>query len=590
MVSSPEAQAAPVARRIEEVSGIRPVTLLIASGILLIIAILMTTGIAANHLRQQALDSTESELGRIDSVLATASNRTFHMADTELTGLADSLAQAGIGNPATPPDAITAPAITGMLSREIGPFPHFQAVALVSADGQILNRAGAWPSVHDLRQDLAAPLPEHVSGIGNPVGDPRTETVSVPLLRRVGAASGSAPVTVVALVPVTEFIGLFAAVPLAQDGVIELLRRDGTLLARYPAQLGAGTLVAARPDLDPVFGDVRATMVRHVTAEDGDWRIETLRALANYPVAISISRSADQALAGWTHQGLWFGGFAVIGSLGIGFMVFLIARQFKAHAAIAAIRAQNFDIERARMAAEAELLKSERLSVLGQLTATVAHELRNPLSAIRNTLFTMKELVKGAGIKVDRPIARMERSIERCDRIISDLLEYTRHRALNLSRVNFDRWLAEVLAEQTMQPDVTLVTEMGAADTVAALDSDRFRRVFINLVENAGQALGEVPAEQEKRITVRTRAVDADLVIEIEDTGPGIPPENLARIFEPLFSTKSFGTGLGLPTVKQIVAQHEGTISLTSEVGRGTCVTVRLPLNAAKVESVRVAA
>src|SRR5207244_12587776 len=85
-------------------------------------------------------------------------------------------------------------------------------------------------------------------------------------------------------------------------------------------------------------------------------------------------------------------------------------------------------------------------------------------------------------------------------------------------------------------------------------------------------------------------AADGELVLVIEDTGPGSSAENLARIFEPLFSTKSFGTGLGLPTVKQIVNQHDGTIAVDSEVGRGTRVTVRLPLDAAAMEEVRVAA
>jgi len=89
---------------------------------------------------------------------------------------------------------------------------------------------------------------------------------------------------------------------------------------------------------------------------------------------------------------------------------------------------------------------------------------------------------------------------------------------------------------------------------------------------------------------VRTGAVDGELMLVIEDTGPGIQPENLARIFEPLFSTKSFGTGLGIPTVKQIVNQHGGTIEVDSAVGQGTCVTVRLPLQAAAMEEIKVAA
>jgi len=107
-----------------------------------------------------------------------------------------------------------------------------------------------------------------------------------------------------------------------------------------------------------------------------------------------------------------------------------------------------------------------------------------------------------------------------------------------------------------------------------SLDLDRFRRVIINLLENAVQAFCEGTAP-ERRISIATLAADtADIVIS--DSGPGIPADVMPRIFEPLFSTKSFGTGLGLPTVKQIVEQHDGTISITSTPGAGTSVWIRL--------------
>ena len=191
----------------------------------------------------------------------------------------------------------------------------------------------------------------------------------------------------------------------------------------------------------------------------------------------------------------------------------------------------------------------------------------------------MKELASNAGLKLDRPVARMERSIERCDRIIADLLEYTRSRELRLIGVHFDKWLSDVIGDQNIAEPVKLGTELGGGDAIVPIDSDRVRRVVINLIENAAQALVDVPADREKRITVRTTLAGGQLVMTIEDTGPGIPPENLARIFElPAFSTKSFGTGLGLPTVKQIVNQHGGNITVDSEIGHGTTVTVESAL------------
>jgi signal transduction histidine kinase len=578
----------PVTQRIEEVSGIRPVTLLVAFGIILITTLLICTGIAANHLRGQALDTTESELGRIDGLLASSARLTFKAADARLAEIAARLKSPA--DVAALRDAAATPDIALLADASLSNSPHLQAVAVIGTDGSILSRAGAWPDelpASLLAEVKAAKGPNPI--LGSVVGA-QGAAISLPLIHPIVAASGTPVGSVVGLIPATEFSNVFAAAPVATDAVIQLFGADGAMLASYPARTGANASAGERANLDVVFGDPTATMVRRVTDDLGEWRVEAVHALGDYPVAVMVSRSVDQALAGWAHQGIWFGIFALIGALGIGVMVYLIARQFETHSAISSIRAEKIEVERARLFAEAELLKAERLSVLGQLTATVAHELRNPLSAIRNTLFTVKELASNAGLKLDRPIARMERSIERCDRIISDLLEYTRSRELRLVSVPFDKWLSDVIGDQTIPEPVKVGTELGGGDAMVPIDSDRVRRVVINLVENAAQALGDTPAEREKNITVRTRVAGGQMIMTIEDTGPGIAPENLARIFEPLFSTKSFGTGLGLPTVKQIVNQHGGNITVDSTVGRGTTVTVELPLQAVEVESVKVAA
>jgi signal transduction histidine kinase len=234
-------------------------------------------------------------------------------------------------------------------------------------------------------------------------------------------------------------------------------------------------------------------------------------------------------------------------------------------------------------AAQEEILRKERLSALGQLTATVAHELRNPLSSIRNTLFTLREALAKTSLNLDRPVGRMERSIARCDGIISDLLDYTRFRDLRCRPVAADKWLEEALAEQAMPKDVTLVYKLGASGYRVNLDTERMRRVLVNLIDNAVQAMTEADAP-ERRVTVSTRIVEANYELVIVDTGPGIPADIMPKIFEPLFSTKSFGTGLGLPTVKQIIEQHGGTIAIDSPPARGTRVTIKLP-NAALADA-----
>ena len=229
-------------------------------------------------------------------------------------------------------------------------------------------------------------------------------------------------------------------------------------------------------------------------------------------------------------------------------------------------------------AVQDELLKEHRLSAIGQLTATVAHELRNPMSAIKNTVYALKDMVTVGDPRFERPLIRIERSIDRCNKIIEELLDFTQMRELQLEPHHFDAWLGEILATLAPPSGITIAPEFGAAEALAKLDSDRMRRVIMHLIDNASHALLEHQSRGAvARIVTRTRAADDSVILEVEDNGPGIAPEILAKVFEPLFSTKNFGTGLGLPTVKQIVLQHGGDIELTSVVGEGTRARIRLP-------------
>ena len=150
-------------------------------------------------------------------------------------------------------------------------------------------------------------------------------------------------------------------------------------------------------------------------------------------------------------------------------------------------------------------------------------------------------------------------------------------RSLSCTKLEVDTWLEDVLNEQRVPDGITLKRELGARGHRLSFDPERLRRVVINLIENAAQAMTD-PA-QERTITVGTRASVEGYELTIGDTGPGMPADVLAKVFEPLFSTKSFGTGLGLPTVRQIVEQHGGKVEIISNPGSGTRVVVRLPNN-----------
>ncbi|HEX3969720.1 MAG TPA: ATP-binding protein [Stellaceae bacterium] len=270
-----------------------------------------------------------------------------------------------------------------------------------------------------------------------------------------------------------------------------------------------------------------------------------------------------------------------------------LAKAFNGMAEIVAMRQHELEdrvAERTAALTEAqhELMKQERFSAIGQLAASVAHELRNPLGAAKNTVHTIHEIANTKQIDVARPIGRLERSLSRCERIIANLLDYVYVGEPKRRTVNFELWLGECLDGHALPAGIALVRDFAAPDAVIAIDAGRLHLVIANVIDNAMQAIMDFPDGQPTgTIKVATAIADGRLTLSIRDTGLGITAENLPHIFESLFSTRSFGMGLGLPTARKIVEQHAGTIAVTSELGEGTCVTIALPLAAGKSEDGR---
>jgi signal transduction histidine kinase len=232
--------------------------------------------------------------------------------------------------------------------------------------------------------------------------------------------------------------------------------------------------------------------------------------------------------------------------------------------------------------AQGELLRRERLAALGQLTATVSHELRNPLGAIRTAVYLVRGRTEDRGLGVENALERADRSITRCDNIITELLDFTRTTDLALENFRIGEWLDRLLYEQNAPDGITVRNEISARDLEVAFDEDRFRRVIINVFNNACEAMTEDyerTGRYDYSLSITSRVHEDRFQMVFHDNGPGIAPDILEKIWEPLFSTKSFGVGLGLPTVKQIMEQHGGGIDIASELGRGTDVVLWLPLS-----------
>ncbi len=249
---------------------------------------------------------------------------------------------------------------------------------------------------------------------------------------------------------------------------------------------------------------------------------------------------------------------------------------------LAQYRSNLEDLVRERSAqleqAQDELMQKERLAVLGQLTATVSHEIRNPLGTVANALYVLKESLPVEGYDhLKRPMLLAERNVERCDNIISDLLDFSRQRKIDKQLVDIDAWLSDLLSEFNFPENVELKKDLQACCQVP-VDVERLRRVIINVFTNALQALDEVD-QPDKQLTIYTRVANGRCEIDVQDNGPGMSDDVLAQIFEPMFSTKNFGVGLGVPIIRNILIGHGGGVKYLSEKGVGTTVQMWLPIN-----------
>ncbi|MBN1813865.1 MAG: HAMP domain-containing histidine kinase, partial [Anaerolineae bacterium] len=198
---------------------------------------------------------------------------------------------------------------------------------------------------------------------------------------------------------------------------------------------------------------------------------------------------------------------------------------------------------------------------------------------VRTAVFSIGDAIERDEMsRIERAIQLAERNIKRCDTIISELLDYTRDHVLQPSPTHVDAWLGKILdeaLEQRVIPEsITCIRELNA-DIEVPIDSEHMRRVIINVVNNAIDAM---PVEEKKLLTVSTHVSGDRLKIQIKDTGNGIPDAGMDSLFEPLFSTRSFGVGLGLPIVKSIMEQHGGGIEINSQLDVGTTVVLWLPV------------
>ena len=228
---------------------------------------------------------------------------------------------------------------------------------------------------------------------------------------------------------------------------------------------------------------------------------------------------------------------------------------------------------------EQQTLESERFNALTLLAAGVAHEIGNPLNSLNIHLQLIErearklDGAKGAEVQESVEVARAE--VNRLDSIITQFLRAIRPTRPQLRPENVNSIVEEAVrffALEIKDRDIVVEQELRSDLPLLELDRDQMKQAFYNVIKNSFEAM-----KARGILRIRTDLDDSHVIVRFTDSGGGMTPENLSRVFEPYFTTKTSGTGLGLLIVRRIVREHGGELSIESSAGKGLAVTIRLP-------------
>lgn len=249
-------------------------------------------------------------------------------------------------------------------------------------------------------------------------------------------------------------------------------------------------------------------------------------------------------------------------------------------------------------AAETRARRAERLAEVGAMTRGLAHEIKNPLSTIGLNAQLLEEAITELPIDDDesarlvRRVNTLRREAERLGEILQDFLRFAGEIRLTTTRQDLNTVVDEIAdfyAPQAQHHGIRLRVELAPEPLIANLDADHLKQALLNLMINATQAMTPSPASPDPAHTTdrgdlmlrtnRAKLPEGDnaVAVHITDTGPGMPADTIEKIFQPYYTTKGGGSGLGLPTTKRLVEEHGGSLTVHSEPGRGTDFTVLLP-------------
>ena len=388
------------------------------------------------------------------------------------------------------------------------------------------------------------------------------------------------------------FSEFYSSVSEDKQSSASLVRSDGTMLVRYPTLPTPVVLRRDSPFMQAIADMPDRGLFWGRGETDGITRFYGYRRIEGYPIYVVFGIPKQDVLASWGANLVNYSLFAVPASLGLFCMALFAVRQLQQQKVASwrwrtTARRLNREMHR-RIRAEADLHQAQKMEAMGQLTGGVAHDFNNLLTVLQGCLEMLngRQAEQTLQARVEMALA----TVERGEKLTNQLLAFARRRPLRVTRLDLNdvlRGMTELLA-RTVGSGVRIETDFAADLWPVDADATQLELAVINLAINSRDAMpeGGVLRVRTFKTTLPGRAAGdgpgeaADFVgLEVSDTGTGMPPEILARAFEPFFTSKGpdKGTGLGLSLVYGFARQSGGSASIRSEVGRGTVVTLLLP-------------
>ena len=221
---------------------------------------------------------------------------------------------------------------------------------------------------------------------------------------------------------------------------------------------------------------------------------------------------------------------------------------------------------------QARFIKQEKLAVMGQMASSVGHELRNPLAVINNAVYVLGKTLENQNAQTKTYLQIIGQEVGTADKIISDLLNFARIKSVSRKDTSLVQLVEKVLERFFPPENITVELKLAQDLLPIKVDAGQIEQVLINLITNAYQAMPDGG-----KLVISGLQKKDRVSLKVEDNGVGIEKQNLEKIFEPLFTTKAKGIGLGLTVTKLLTEANEGTIKVTSKLGKGTIFTVTLP-------------